>query len=64
MSGNCNANYQHYMRMVKGEEDAAYDYSPDYALATKKGIDRKYYKQIVEECETYQSFIRQYNKKY
>lgn len=64
MSRNCNANYQFYMKLVKGDESAMVEYSVDYKLAEKRGIDRNYYKQIVEECETYQSFIRQYNKKF
>ncbi|MGB8190968.1 MAG: hypothetical protein WCF67_03570 [Chitinophagaceae bacterium] len=29
----------------------------------KNGIDADYYEQIVNECETYQSFIKQYNRK-
>ena len=64
MLKHCEDNYQYYMKLVKGKEDASYDYSPDYTLAKKKGINREYYKHIVEECETYQSFIREYNRKF
>lgn len=32
--------------------------------AKQKGIDEGHYKAIVEECETYQSFVGQYNKRF
>ena len=42
----------------------SYENKPDYALAKRMGVDANYYRQVVEECETYLSFIRQYNKKF
>ncbi|MEO6455528.1 MAG: hypothetical protein ABIN97_15720 [Ginsengibacter sp.] len=64
MSNRCEANYQYYIKLVRGQEDVIHDYSPDYPQAKNEGIDQEYYKQIVEECETYQSFIRRYNKEF
>jgi hypothetical protein len=37
-------------------------FKPDYSSAKGKGIDINYYRRIVEECELYQSFTRQYNR--
>ena len=62
MSKRCDANYQYYVKLVRGQEEFRPIYSPDYTLAKKKGINRDYYKSIVEECEVYQSFIRKYNR--
>jgi len=64
MSKHCDANYQHYLKTVRGQEEFRPAYLPDYALSKRKGIDQDYYKSIVEECETYQSFIRIYNKRF
>lgn len=64
MEQNCDDNYAYYMKLVNKVKDADYNYKPDYALAKRKGVDVNYYKQVVEECETYLSFIRQYNKRY
>ena len=36
---------------------------PDYSGAARKGIDLSYYKCLVKECELYQSFIKQYDKR-
>jgi hypothetical protein len=64
MEQNCDDNYTYYMKLVNKVKGADYNYEPDYALAKRKGIDVGYYKQVVEECETYLSFIMQYNQKH
>jgi len=64
MEQNCDYNYRYYLQLVKKVEDIDYENKPDYVMAKRKGVDVDYYKQVVEECETYLSFIRQYNKKF
>ena len=34
-----------------------------YATARNKGIDIGYYQSLINECELYNSFIKQYNKR-
>lgn len=36
---------------------------PDYSGARQKGIDMLYYKSLVKECELYDSYIQQYDKR-
>ncbi len=60
----CGRNYDYYIKRVKRMKDADYRYGANYIRAKRKGIDEGYYKAIVEECETYQSFIGQYNKRF
>ncbi len=57
----CNENYKNFI------EDNEINYAAHGSTITvsnakKRGIDLKYYNEIVDECETYQSYIRQYNK--
>jgi hypothetical protein len=60
----CENNYNYYMQLVNKVKDVEYNDKPDYAMAKRMGVDVNYYKQMVEECETYLSFIKQYNKKF
>ena len=64
MERDCQFNYRYYMQLVNKVRDIDYENKPDYALAKRMGVDANYYRQVVEECETYLSFIRQYNKKF
>jgi len=64
MERDCEQNYDYYMQLVNKQKDADYRNKQDYVLAKKRGVDVNYYKQVVNECETYLSFIRQYNKKF
>jgi len=64
MERDCQSNYRYYMQLVNKVRDIDYENKPDYALAKRLGVDANYYRQVVEECETYLSFIRQYNKKF
>ena len=64
MEQNCNYNYRYYLYRVNDANDFDYENKPDYAMAKRNGVDVDYYRLVVVECETYLSFIRQYNKKY
>jgi len=57
----CNENYKNYMEDTDIQY-AAHGSTITSSNARKRGIDLKYYNDIVKECETYQSYIRQYNK--
>jgi hypothetical protein len=64
MERHCESNYRYYMQLVNKVKDAEHDHAPDYALAKKKAVDVNDYREVVEECETYLSFIRAYNRKF
>lgn len=64
MERTCQSNYRYYIQSVNKEKDIEYENKPDYTQAKRMGVDLSYYKQVVEECETYLSFIGQYNKNY
>jgi hypothetical protein len=62
----CNRHNRFYQSMLRNRRQYWWDYSdqvkPDYGKAKSKGVDIGYYKSLVNECELYQSFIRQYNR--
>lgn len=43
-------------------EDQVKHLKQGYTKVSSKGVDLNYYKQLVEECELYQSFIKQYDR--
>jgi hypothetical protein len=47
---------------VEVNDDIQAVHKASYLRAQKKGINLEYYKSIVEECEQYQSFIKQYHR--
>jgi hypothetical protein len=58
----CNENWDYYSRLLKKVEEPCYRFAINKKLAEQKGIDLKTYNEIVQECDTYQSFMRQFNK--
>jgi hypothetical protein len=54
--------WDYYGQLVKKIEEPSYGFAVNKKLAKQKGIDLKTYNEIVQECETYQNFIKQYNK--
>jgi hypothetical protein len=62
MAQHCNENWDYYGQLVKKIEEPRYRFAINKKLAEQKGVDLKTYKEIVQECETYQSFIKQYNR--
>jgi hypothetical protein len=66
MKEKCDQHYRYYRWLAKSNrstnDDYTYTWNPDYKQAARKGIDVTYYKSLVQECELYQSFIRQYSK--
>jgi len=61
MERQCESNYRYYTSLAGGKEDVVRNVKPNYALARSAGIDEEYYRQIVEECETYLSFVGKYS---
>jgi hypothetical protein len=62
MVQHCNEKMDYYKQEVKQVQEPHYRFSFNGKVAQQKGIDVKVYNEIVNECETYQSFIKQYNK--
>lgn len=62
MVQHCDENMDYYGQVVRKVEDPRYRFAVNRKLAEQKGVDLETYSEIVQECETYQSFIKQYNK--
>jgi hypothetical protein len=66
MMKECEKRNRTYRQALKGGDDA-WHYTDtktiiDHKDLRKKGIDAEYMEKLVNECELYQSFIKQYNK--
>jgi hypothetical protein len=61
MAGKCESNSRLYRSLVYKREYHATD-NPYVAELTKKTFSTGYYTDLVNECLTYQSFIKQYNR--
>ena len=62
MSQHCAANFRYYAALARGVKEPQHQFQADFPLAQKKGVDLSYYKSIVNECLTYQGFIREFDQ--
>jgi hypothetical protein len=62
MARQCDKKFQNYraMSVFKREAGKIPDHYPE--LLTQRGFDKDYYKELIEECATYNSFVAQLNK--
>ncbi|MBO9565438.1 MAG: hypothetical protein J7621_21860, partial [Niastella sp.] len=62
MARQCDKKFQNYraMSVFKKEAGKVPDHYPE--LLKQKGFDKDYYKELIEECATYNSFVAQLNK--
>jgi hypothetical protein len=64
MAGICEKNSNIYEWCLKNNYRFDYKTPGNFnSILNQKGIDAKYYQQIVQECELYQSYINSYNRK-
>jgi len=65
MAATCEKNFDLYNWCLRDKKRYKWKYREGvnfYRLLKQNGIEEKYYKEIVEECELYQSYINDYNK--
>lgn len=63
MADKCQQNYRMYNWLSSGKKGTRKTDNPYLAELKKKGFSDGYYKDLVNECLTYQSFIKAYNRK-
>jgi hypothetical protein len=61
MGERCKNNLKRYEWALWHDDEKMPDKKIDFAKAERTGVDPDYYKQLVQECELYQSFISKWN---
>lgn len=62
MAGKCAENYREYLEATGKKTTAGRFNNPYTGLLKQKGMNTAYYKELIEECATYNHFIQQVNK--
>lgn len=61
MAGKCQEHYRTFSEYLQKKERGKYN-NPYTRTLVDRGMGTDYYKELIEECATYSSFIKQFNK--